>query len=305
MITTILGIVSFLAGIVLAKVSEILLDEPLHHFLARILSGGLRRPDRHVRGVWECCYRYPTKGTYMYEQQLMRISQVGPFVVAHNVTSQSHIHRLSGRLNGSTYLTGRWENLAEGEIWHGTFQFVLHTDGRTMLGKWLGFDSRGMVEYGPWSWQLVSRNTSKASINKLRSNWKPDATLALLCRPPEDGLKELVSRYGAAWKRQDANGLSDVFTLDALYQERAFDRPLKGLSEIREYWNRKVVSQQANIRFKILSLYGGTQTGVAEWEAEFDDLVQGVRKKIREVAILEVSDGKIASLREYWSSKRI
>jgi ketosteroid isomerase-like protein len=305
MVDAVLAIAPFVAGVVLAAVSQIVLQEPLHHFLARIISGGLPRPGRHVRGIWECCYRYPSKGVFRYEQQLMLLSQVGPFVVARNVTSQSHVHRLSGRLKSATFLTGRWENLAEGEIWHGTFQFVLHNSGNTMLGKWLGFDSEGTVEHGPWAWKLVSRDTSKASVGAVRDDWNPDGALVALCRPPQDGLRDLVRRYGEAWTSQDADSLGSIFTSDAIYQERAFDRPLRGLAEIRQYWERKVRDQQASIQFRILSLHGGGGTGVAEWEAEFDDLVQGVRKQMREVAILELSDGKIASLREYWSSRRV
>lgn len=149
MIDAILAIAIFVAGVMLAAVSQILLQEPLHHFLARVLSGALPRPSRHVRGIWECCYRYPTKGTYRYEHQLMRLSQLGPFVIGRNITSQSHVHRLSGRLKISSYWTGRWENITEGEIWHGTFQFVLRADGTAMLGKWLGFDSNNTVQQGP------------------------------------------------------------------------------------------------------------------------------------------------------------
>ena len=127
----------------------------------------------------------------------------------------------------------------------------------------------------------------------------------LLCQPPEDRFRELVSKYGLAWERQDVLALCSIFTEDAIYQERAFERPLKGLVEIRRYWERKVAKEQSNIRFRILSLYGGIGTGVAEWEAEFDDIAQNVRKKIREVAILELSGEKIRGMREYWSSKRL
>lgn len=151
----------------------------------------------------------------------------------------------------------------------------------------------------------MSRDSSKASIKALKEEWKPDSNLVAPCHPPEHSLRDLVLRYGEAWKNRDVDALSGIFTTDALYQERAFDRPLRGLSEIRQYWERKVVNQQANIRFKILSLHGSAETGYAEWEVEFDDLVQGVRKQVREVAIIDLSDGKICSLREYWSSKRV
>jgi ketosteroid isomerase-like protein len=37
----------------------------------------------------------------------------------------------------------------------------------------------------------------------------------------------------------------------------------------------------------------------------FDDVVQRQRKHMREIAVLEFVDGKIASLREYWASEVI
>ena len=46
-------------------------------------------------------------------------------------------------------------------------------------------------------------------------------------------------------------------------------------------------------------------TAIAEWQAEFDDLAKGVRKRMREVAILEFEGGLIASLREYWASEQV
>jgi len=118
-------------------------------------------------------------------------------------------------------------------------------------------------------------------------------------------LRDLVVKYGLAWERQDVHALDELFTEDALYQERAFGRPLKGLAEIRQYWERKVMNEQRNIQFRMLSLYGQGETGVAEWEAEFDDLVQNVRKQLREIALIELSGNKIRSLREYWSSRRL
>jgi hypothetical protein len=36
---------------------------------------------------------------------------------------------------------------------------------------------------------------------------------------------------------------------------------------------------------------------IAEWQAEFDEVVQGVRKRMREIAVLLFEDGLISSLR--------
>jgi hypothetical protein len=53
------------------------------------------------------------------------------------------------------------------------------------------------------------------------------------------------------------------------------------------------------------NLYLDGTTAIAEWEARFDDVVQGHRKRMREVAILELDGDRVASLREYWTSERV
>jgi hypothetical protein len=40
-------------------------------------------------------------------------------------------------------------------------------------------------------------------------------------------------------------------------------------------------------------------------EAKFDDVVQGVRKRMREIAVLVFDGGLVSSLREYWASEQI
>lgn len=46
-------------------------------------------------------------------------------------------------------------------------------------------------------------------------------------------------------------------------------------------------------------------TVIAEWLAEFDDIAQGVRKRMQEIAVLVFEGQLISSLREYWSSETI
>lgn len=54
-----------------------------------------------------------------------------------------------------------------------------------------------------------------------------------------------------------------------------------------------------------MSLYLDGDTAIAEWTAEFDDLAQGVRKRMKEIAVLRFEGDLIASLREYWSSETV
>ena len=84
-----------------------------------------------------------------------------------------------------------------------------------------------------------------------------------------------------------------------------FQEPIRGHAGIRAYWQQKVVASQANIECDLLNVYVDGDTAIAEWEARFDDLEDGCRKRMREVAILQFDGGRIASLREYWSSERI
>jgi ketosteroid isomerase-like protein len=300
-----LGLLGFSAGVVLAAVAQILLQEPLHLALVRLVGIAVPLPNRKLGGIWECCYRYPTGQESKYEHQLMRVVQVGPFLVAHSLNAQAHRQRLSGRIKNQSHVSGYWDNTSAGQIWHGTFQFVLHTTGTRMLGSWLGFDAEGAVQHGPWAWELVSRETSAAEQARLLHGWAPNPEVQARCEPVSHHIRSLVDNYIAAWEEQDPSRLSSVFTDDAVYQERAFDRPYRGMSAIREYWQRKVVEQQADIQVRVLWLTGDQESAVAEWEAEFDDLPQNVRKQIREVALLDLRDGKIAALREYWSSKTL
>lgn len=118
-------------------------------------------------------------------------------------------------------------------------------------------------------------------------------------------VRSVIDTYLRAWTSQDPDLIVSVFTPAATYHERAFEQPIRDQSGIRQYWQTKVVKEQANIAARLLSLYLDGSTAIAEWEAEFDDLVAGGRKRMREVAILEFDGDRIARLREYWASQRL
>jgi len=118
-------------------------------------------------------------------------------------------------------------------------------------------------------------------------------------------VREIVERYIRAWVKQDPDLILTVFTESATYHERVLEKPIRGHKGIRQYWEEKVVKSQGRIECQLLNLYLDGCTAIAEWEACFDDLKQGVRKRMREVAILEFEGRLIASLREYWASQDI
>jgi ketosteroid isomerase-like protein len=120
----------------------------------------------------------------------------------------------------------------------------------------------------------------------------------------KEAVAGVVDVYIRAWVGQDPDLITTVFTEDATYHERVMDDPvILGHDGIRAYWRSKVIESQAHISCQLLSLYLDGTTAIAEWEAEFDDVGEGVRKRMREVAILEFRGDRIEHLREYWSTQ--
>jgi uncharacterized protein (TIGR02246 family) len=117
--------------------------------------------------------------------------------------------------------------------------------------------------------------------------------------------RDVIDRYIQAWVERDTNLIVTIFTEDATYHERVLSEPIRGREGIRAYWQAKVVNFQRNIKCEPLNLYLDGNTAIVEWEAQFDDLAQGIRKRMKEVAILVFEDQLITSLREYWSSEQV
>ena len=117
--------------------------------------------------------------------------------------------------------------------------------------------------------------------------------------------RKVLATYIRAWETQDPDLIVTIFTPAATYHERVLSDPIPDRDAIRAYWQDKVVGAQANLRCELLEMYLDGDTVIAEWLAEFDDLAQGVRKRMKEVALLVFEDGLIASLREYWASEQV
>lgn len=118
-------------------------------------------------------------------------------------------------------------------------------------------------------------------------------------------VREVLDVYIRAWEAQDPDLIITIFTPAATYHERVMQDPIPDREAIRAYWQAKVVEAQADITCRLLNLYLDGDTAVAEWEAEFDDVAQGVRKRMKEIAVLEFDGHLIASLREYWASETV
>lgn len=118
-------------------------------------------------------------------------------------------------------------------------------------------------------------------------------------------VREVLETYVRAWETQDPDLIVTIFTPAATYHERVLREPIPDRDAIRAYWQEKVVGAQANIRCRLLTVHVDGETAVAEWEAYFDDLAQGVRKRMQEIAVIEFDGPLICALREYWASEPV
>lgn len=121
----------------------------------------------------------------------------------------------------------------------------------------------------------------------------------------EKTVKRILETYEEAWVGQDISKILSIFKKGGIYHERVLKEPFRGHKEIGEYWKTKVVEEQSDIKFKLLNYYICGDTVIAEWDASFNSNVEKVRIHIKEVAIFEIEDDKIKSLREYWQSERL
>ena len=117
--------------------------------------------------------------------------------------------------------------------------------------------------------------------------------------------REVLNTYIRAWETQDPALITTIFTEGSTYHERVLSDPIPDRNAIRDYWQSKVVESQANIKVQLLNVYLDDDTVIAEWVAEFDDVAQGVRKRMREIAVLVFEGRLVSSLREYWASEHI
>ena len=114
-----------------------------------------------------------------------------------------------------------------------------------------------------------------------------------------DEARQLISIYGDAWEKRDADLILTVFAPDATYFDPA-EGEQRGHDGIKAYWLSKVIGCQQDIHFTLLHVWVDGDTVLAEWNAKFIDTNRNLHIDMHEVAIFGVRDNKFSSLREYY-----
>jgi len=114
-------------------------------------------------------------------------------------------------------------------------------------------------------------------------------------------IKQVMKKYGKAWENRDTNLLLECFTKNGIYQESPLAKPYKGHKEIKKFWDKAVVKETKDIKFKLGKIYlsKNEKTGFAEWECK--NINKGKRQHMVGIMILKMKGPKISYLNEYWN----
>lgn len=112
---------------------------------------------------------------------------------------------------------------------------------------------------------------------------------------------EAIRRLFRGWEERDADAVADLFTEDGIYEDPLKPATLTSREEIRE---RTRASLAALADCAITVGHVATAGDVCFVEGEFaSTLHSGARKDFRFAALVEMRDGRIARLAEYFDTR--
>ena len=115
--------------------------------------------------------------------------------------------------------------------------------------------------------------------------------------------EEIMEIYAKAWETKDPELIITLFTEDATYKEG-----VRGLYDghkgIKKYWQEKVVEDQFEIKFKLMTLHVKNNIITASWEATFFDKPSNQYYFLNSIGIMEIKDNLIHKWKEAWISKK-
>jgi len=115
----------------------------------------------------------------------------------------------------------------------------------------------------------------------------------------------VIGRYFEAWRSQNPELLTEVFTHDAKYLVRPFGiESYEGLEAIKGYWRAKPASIQISPKPTIISQAFSEDSCFIEWETTFTT-PSDTTKIVRGMMRLEFDNGLVKELREHYGSKEI
>lgn len=128
-------------------------------------------------GIWHSRYTYESTGRGpITRHHYVVIRQEGDQLTVESLPdSNDSPVSLSLTLRGPIG-TGTWtehtavDGYYQGAVYHGALQVVVDPNGRSMAGKWVGFDKELHVDSGPWALDLVDVATDEAARERYNTS---------------------------------------------------------------------------------------------------------------------------------------
>lgn len=110
--------------------------------------------------------------------------------------------------------------------------------------------------------------------------------------------------YTHAWMSLDAPAASALYSKDATYQEDPFEAPMKGVEQIRKYWDAVAHGQRdVTATFEVLSSCGGLS--IIHWHSSFSRVPSGQRVELDGIAEVTLDKmGRCIRFLEWWDRKQ-
>lgn len=119
---------------------------------------------------------------------------------------------------------------------------------------------------------------------------------------PGDG-QDLFARFKNAREERDPDAMLELYSAMAEYRIDPFAQPLRGLNEIRRYWNA-IVEEQLHVDFDVERVWVSGRVVLASWHAAFTRAATSERVRVRGFSTMELDDaGRIERMRD-WSLMR-
>ena len=109
----------------------------------------------------------------------------------------------------------------------------------------------------------------------------------------------MIEQFGKAWEQGLPDGITDVFTEDAVFLPSPFDEPIRGKSAIAEYW-KDIPVEQAEVSFRFGEIFAAGPWFSTEYKCTFRRRRSGQMIDVRGALFCETHEGKVAEMRMYW-----
>jgi transcriptional regulator with XRE-family HTH domain len=124
-----------------------------------------------LNGIWLSRYEYDSsgRGARFANAHYVLVVQQGRNLAVRSLPGTSAGRVIMDLTVNGQVITGTWTEETDpggyyqGAVYHGAVQLLLDPSGRKMSGKWVGYGREWEINEGPWSLELVTRDTSQAA----------------------------------------------------------------------------------------------------------------------------------------------